>query len=288
VLKHWDLSDRIHLTAIGGGINSTVWTVKAGDTTWIAKVAHTSALHPGLEVAEFLATRDFASGAPLRNRSGDLTVGIAPETEVAVLRFVPGRSLGSSDEDVARRGRALGRLHRLLLELPSGEIKRRWPWDWLTDFDQLRVGSRLRHAIGDAVRRTEDLVAGYGVTFGVLHGDAAGSDFLFDDANEQLGVVDWGAVAQGPLLYDIGTVCALRQLEDERRRRFLAAYLSEAPVPAEELDHLDQFVRLRWAVQARYFSWRIARRIRTGIASDHENRRGLVDAIRALGLSRRA
>jgi homoserine kinase type II len=284
-LGAWDLPQGADLAPRAGGINSRVWTVRAGATTFVAKVAHRSALHPGLEVAEFLSDRDFAAGAPLRTRAGELTVAIAPETELALLRFVPGRPLGVSDEDLERRGRTLGRAHALLRAFASAPIERRWPWSWLTDFDKLPVSARLCRAIEGAVQRAEELVSAHALRMGVLHGDTAGPDFLFEEAAGQVGLVDWGAVMHGPLLYDVGTVCGLRHLDGDRRRIFVTAYLQGAPLREDELVFLDDFVRLRWAVQARYFSWRISQRVRTGIASDRENRSGLRDAVRALGMT---
>jgi homoserine kinase type II len=284
-LEAWDLPQAADLAPLAGGINASVWTVRAGVTTFVAKVAHTSVLHPGLEVAEFLSDRNFPAGAPLRTRAGELTVAIAPETEVALLRFVPGRPLGISDEDLARRGRTLGRVHALLRTFASAPVERHWPWSWLTDFDKLPVGARLRGAIEGAVQRAGEHVNAHALTMGVLHGDAAGPDFLLDEATGLAGLVDWGAVMHGPLLYDVGTVCGLRHLEGDRRRTFVTAYLQESAVPEDELVFLDDFVRLRWVVQARYFSWRISQRVRTGIASDRENRSGLRDALRALGIT---
>ncbi|HEY3228676.1 MAG TPA: hypothetical protein VGJ87_05600, partial [Roseiflexaceae bacterium] len=62
---------------------------------------------------------------------------------------------------------------------------------------------------------------------------------------------------------------------------FLEAYQRRAPLPAEELGALDIFVRLRCAVQAFYFAWRIAEDIRIGLADPVENWRGLDDAHKA-------
>jgi len=283
-LGAWDLPPTADLAPLAGGINASVWTVCAGATKLVAKVAHTSALHPGLEVAEFLSDRDFRAGTPLRTRAGQLSVATAPETELALLQLVPGRQLGVSDEDLERRGRTLGRAHALLRAFASAPIERRWPWSWLTDFDKLPLSGRLRGAIEGAVQRAEELVGMHALTMGVLHGDTAGPDFLFEEVADQVGLVDWGAVMYGPLLYDVGTVCGLRHLEGDRRRVFVAAYLGEAPLRADELAFLDDFIQLRWAVQARYFSWRISRRVRTGIAGDRENRSGLRDALRALDI----
>ncbi len=284
-LLAWDVPQAAGLAPLAGGINASVWTVRVGGTTLVAKVAHRSALHPGLEVAEFLAEREFMSGAPLRTRSGQLSVATAPETELALLRFVPGRPLGTSDEDLPRRGRTLGQAHTLLRTFASAPVERRWPWSWLTDFDKLPLGSRLRAAIERSVSRAEELVTDQALTMGLLHGDAAGPDFLFDEAAGQVGLVDWGAVMFGPFLYDLGTVCGLRHLDGERRHAFIAAYRRESALPEDELVFLDDFVRLRWAVQARYFSWRIAKRVRTGIRSDQENRSGLRAALRALDIT---
>jgi Ser/Thr protein kinase RdoA (MazF antagonist) len=284
-LGAWDLPPAKDLAPLTGGFNARVWKVRAGAMTFVAKAAHMSALHPGLEVAEFLSERDFPAGAPLRTRTGELTVAISPQTELALMRFVPGRPLGVSNEDLARRGRALARAHALLRAFASAPIERRWPWSWLTDFEKLPVSTRLRTAIERALRRAEELVGAHALTMGVLHGDAAGPDFLLEEAAGRIGLVDWGAVAHGPLLYDVGTVCGLRHLEGDRRRIFVTAYLEEAPLREDELAFLDDFVRLRWVVQARYFSWRIAQGVRTGIASDRENRSGLRDALRALGIT---
>ncbi len=284
-LAAWGVPQAAELAPLAGGINASVWTVGTDVTKLIAKVAHRSALHPGLEVAEFLADRNFPAGAPLRTRAGELSVAIAPETELALLRFVPGRPLGVSDEDLERRGRTLGRAHALLRAFTSAPIERRWPWSWLTDFDKLPISAPLRREIEGAVQRAEELVSAHALTMGVLHGDTAGPDFLFEEAAGQVGLVDWGAVMHGPLLYDVSTMCGLRHLEGNRRRIFVTAYLQEAPIPEAELTFLDDFVRLRWVVQARYFSWRISQRVRTGIASDRENRSGLRDARRALGIT---
>jgi len=284
-LGAWDLPQSADLAAMAGGINASVWTVRAGAATLVAKVAHRSALHPGLEVAEFLSDRDFRAGTPLRTRAGQLSVATAPETELALLQFVPGRPLGVSDEDLEHRGRTLGRAHALLRTFASAPIERRWPWSWLTDFDKLPLSARLRGAIEGAVQRAEELVSMHALTMGILHGDTAGPDFLFEEVADQVGLVDWGAVMYGPLLYDVGTVCGLRHLEGDRRRVFVTAYLRESALPEGELAFLDDFVRLRWGVQARYFSWRISQRVRVGIASDRENRSGLRDALRALGIT---
>jgi homoserine kinase type II len=56
----------------------------------------------------------------------------------------------------------------------------------------------------------------------------------------------------------------------------------QGPLGSDELQWLDAFRRLRWAVQAAYFAWRLAANDLTGIAGQAENEKGLADARRGL------
>ncbi|RZU18990.1 hypothetical protein EV645_1193 [Kribbella rubisoli] len=47
---------------------------------------------------------------------------------------------------------------------------------------------------------------------------------------------------------------------------------------------LDTFLRVRWAVQAGYFAWRIANNVLTGISGPEDNARGLAHARSSFGL----
>jgi hypothetical protein len=91
----------------------------------------------------------------------------------------------------------------------------------------------------------------------------------------------------GPVLYDVAS--ALMYLGGRQNAdSFWAAYVSHSPAPASELaEHVGTFTRYRAAVQAAYFSMRIASADRTGIDGDHENWKGLRDAelmLRANGM----
>ncbi len=65
-------------------------------------------------------------------------------------------------------------------------------------------------------------------------------------------------------------------------RAVVRGYAETGPLAREELDHLDAFRAFRWAVQAWYFSGRIARNDMTGIGDPAENEVGLADAREAL------
>jgi Ser/Thr protein kinase RdoA (MazF antagonist) len=125
------------------------------------------------------------------------------------------------------------------------------------------------------------------LTWGLLHGDPAAEVFLRQAGTARVGVIDWGAAGRGPVLYDVAS--ALMHLGSrDRSDAFWDGYRAHSPVPARELDvHLETFIRFRAAVQAAYFSMRIARNDCTGLADGSENWRGLRDAeqlLRAHGI----
>ena len=67
---------------------------------------------------------------------------------------------------------------------------------------------------------------------------------------------------------------------------FLSSYLSEGPLAAGEIEHLDAFGRFREVVQGAYFAGRLATDDLSGGIDPAENEQGLDDArrrLRALG-----
>ena len=108
--------------------------------------------------------------------------------------------------------------------------------------------------------------------------DPAPEAFRLDSETGQVGLIDWTGATRGPLLYDIASaVMYLGGLATAST--FLGTYRDEGPVPSAELrDHLRAMRRYRAAVQAGYFSVRLARHDLTGIAHAAENRKGLHDA----------
>jgi len=110
------------------------------------------------------------------------------------------------------------------------------------------VRGSMRHAIAE-VRRFEATVP---VTCGVIYGD--GPELLVDVMTSSVGLIDWGGVAWGPLLYDIGLWTS--RLRGRARKRFVEAYRSYTHLSATELSGIDLYHRLRLADLARYFAWR--------------------------------
>ncbi|SEQ39745.1 phosphotransferase [Microlunatus flavus] len=108
--------------------------------------------------------------------------------------------------------------------------------------------------------------------------------FFHDPASGVTSLIDWTGAGEGPLLYDVAS--ALMYLGGpDAGRPFLERYLELAPddVSRDALTHLPSLRRFRGAVQAAYFSIRLAEDDRTGIDDPSENLQGLHHARRMLG-----
>jgi Ser/Thr protein kinase RdoA (MazF antagonist) len=239
-------------------MNSSTWFVDAAGERFALKVASPSD-EPGLEAAAWLDARGIRTGAPLRTcvRDGRL---------VALLRFVDGRELVAADAEAI--GHTLGRAHRLLVDAPVPARMDRWPWGWLDPaiIEEPALRSAAMTAIARAQRLAPDL------TQGILQGDPAPEAFL--DIGGDIGLIDWGAACHGPLLYDVASAWMYTR-QDER---LIEAYAVTGPLGRDELAHTPDFLAFRWAVQAWYFSMRLAASDLTGIESQAGNEEGLSHA----------
>jgi Ser/Thr protein kinase RdoA (MazF antagonist) len=84
------------------------------------------------------------------------------------------------------------------------------------------------------------------VTTGVIWGDRL--EILHELASGQVGIIDWGAIERGPLLFDIAlSVLWLFPEGSKMCDTFLEAYLAEAPISVRELDGLRYYKALLWA-----------------------------------------
>jgi homoserine kinase type II len=247
-------------------MNSSAWAVTSGAQRYVLRISDAGE-EAGLQAAAVLAERGLRTGAPVRMavRGGRL---------VALLRFVNGRSLGSSEADVDLLGETLGRAHSLLVGAPVPVGLGRWPW---ASVDPTAIEEpALRAAAVDAIAAAEALAPT--LTHGILQGDPAPEAFLAD--GHDVALIDWGSAVHGPLLYDVAS--AWMYTDDP----VIAAYARTGPLAEDELAQARVLLAYRWAVQAWYFSDRIRRHDLTGFTSDAENDKGLEDARRAfLGAS---
>jgi homoserine kinase type II len=237
-------------------MNSSTWAVDANGKRFVLKIAAATD-EPGLHAAVCLESRGIRTGAPLQIERRD-------DRSIALLRFVDGTALVASDAPLI--GATLGKVHVAIRDCPTPSAMDVWPWGWL---DTARISDpELGVSAAEAVHRALDLAPL--LTHGILHGDPAPEAFLATDTDVAL--IDWGASCHGPLLYDVASAVMYAG------RDVVTGYRTNGPLDDNELEHVDVFRALRWAVQAIYFSGRIAADDLTGIADASENEKGLEDA----------
>ena len=243
-------------------MNSSAWMISSGADLYVLKIADASE-QAGLRISAWLDAQGLRTGPPKR-------MTVRGDRVVALLRFVDGRGLETSNGDVDLLGETLGRAHSLLVGAPVPKGLDRWPWAWLdpTVIDEPDLRSAANKAINAAERLAPTL------THGILHGDPAPEAFLA--GKEGVALIDWGAACHGPLLYDAASAWLYTN------ERVLAAYARTAPIRPDEMGTAASFLAFRWAVQACYFSSRRRRRDLTGLDGDSGNDQGLADARRAL------
>jgi len=237
---------------------SSTWTVRAGGDRYVAKVVPAPAriqFVAGLAAAARLDAAGIPAGAPVRTADGALTAQFAGGA-LALLRHVPGRPLDHADPlDQQWWGDTLGAAHRALAGFDHPHLMR---FHWVRpDAGHLTVEPWIRDEVAAAVTAVARLTVTDQLTYGVLHGDPLAGAFRMDTATGRLGLVDWGAAATGPLVYDAASAVMYAGGPDDAAE-FLDGYLAAGPVSKDELDAaLPTMLRFRYAVQADYFAHRL-------------------------------
>jgi Ser/Thr protein kinase RdoA (MazF antagonist) len=250
------LRDQWHLvptgiSAIPGALLSRAWDVSSGADRYVARLVDPAGRQPleaGLAAADHVRGSGVQAGRPVRTLGGGLTAE-TPSGVVAVLRRVPGRPLiGGDPVDQQFWGDRLGAVHTVLQGFHHPGLR---PWNLLDpDAAHLDAEPWLRPAVADAVTATTRLTVTDRLTYGVLHGDPAPSEFVVDPATGRAGVLDCGASGTGPLVYDVAAAVVYAGGLD-RSAELLDGYLAAGPVGPDELHAaLPVLLRFRWAVQA--------------------------------------
>ncbi|TCC41956.1 phosphotransferase enzyme family protein [Kribbella speibonae] len=269
--EHWDLKPS-RLEVLAGGMNSATWLATSGVERVVLKAVglDDAAFEPGLELAVRLDDAGVRTGRPRWSKRGRLVERVDGR-QVAVLEYVDGEELLPSDQEAI--GDVLGRVHSAA-SLESGATA-----DWLRFLLPFEESLDLEPWIRPAVEAaTADAIALGPVSWAWLHGDPAAEAFR-RQADGRVALIDWGSAMRGPILYDVAS--AVMYNGDP----VIPAYLRRRPDLTAELERgLPTFLRVRYAVQAGYFAWRITTNLLTGISDPAENHKGLADARRSFGL----
>jgi Ser/Thr protein kinase RdoA (MazF antagonist) len=269
---------------LAGGWNSTTWLVVTAEGRYVAKLVDdldAPGLISGLRIAEFLAARGLACGAPARTRAGELAIEL-PGGTLALMQYEPGSPPDLSvPSQVRRAGRTLARAHQALRDfLPRGDPRYHWPWDWVTPcLDTIAmpeyVNAAARHVWPQIVRAVDR----YQLSVSVIHADPGPDGFLLaggTDAPAADALVDWTTTLRGPLLYDLACFAVITgPAGPQPARWFIEGYASHTPEICPQLAHLDWLVKARWLANAIYFCSRIERGITRGSDSPTANQDGL-------------
>jgi homoserine kinase type II len=272
------------VTPLAGGWNSATWLVVTAEGRYVAKLVDdldAPALASGLRIAEFLAARGLACGAPARTLDGELAIRL-PEGTLALLRHEPGNPPDLSvPGQVRRAGRVLARAHQALRDFPAGSDPRyRWPWEWVTQC--LNTIAMPEHVNAAARRIWPEIVrtvADHQMPVSVIHADPGPDGFLLGGDGAQDALIDWATTLRGPLLYDLACFAVItKPAGPQAARWFTEGYAAQMPEIGPQLAHLDCLVKARWLANAIYFSSRIERGITRGSDSPTANRDGLAAA----------
>ncbi|MEU6713626.1 phosphotransferase [Nonomuraea sp. NPDC046802] len=188
-----------------------------------------------------------------------------------------------STRDLRRVGTILARAHRVLgNDAEDVGEQHKWPWPWATAcLRDIPMPAHVRQAAAEALEAAREVAPL--LRAGIVNGDPGLDGFRLNDRSPALdGLVDWGAVLQGPVLYDLACVAVLTRDTPHVFGHILDGYRDADPDVEAELAHLGTFIRLRWTATAIYFADRIERGQLRGVADAEGNRRGLAEAYAGL------
>lgn len=273
----WDRQAGI-IVSITGGMNSTTALIELDDGRFVAKwvrAASAGALDAGSSIALRLASSGLPTGEPLLTARGRLSFATPNGGSLALLRHVPGQPLtGTTEHDQQLMATALDGVH-------TAEAMPHRSAMFMVDMVELihDVEPWIRPAVTTVLAEHSRMPP---LTWGILHADPAPDAFRYDESTGRVGLIDWTGASHGPVLYDVAS--ALMYLGGRAKATaFWTSYVRASPAPIAELvKHLEAFSRFRAAVQASYFSMRVATSDPTGIQDQRENWKGLRDAQRML------
>lgn len=290
-LRAWELLEPIRITSLADGYSSSTWHVNTPDQRLVAKYIHhgRDAFEPGLRAAEVLTEHAVLCSAPVRTRTGALSIlveGAHGRAEpLALLRYVPGIPLDWTDPITpGLAGHFLGRIHTLWQHAGERIQAQDRIFAYIAeDTPEVAAQPGLRALLQQALANVRDFEAATPVTYGVTIGDCM--ELLYDPIAMRVGMIDTGAVGWGPLLFDVAVMCdesLQAKGAGDPQARFLQAYLASGPIQPAELAGLRQYAALHWAQIAKYFAWRLFHQITLGDADPDGNALSVAETRMAL------
>ena len=286
-LAAWDLPTPARLRPLAGGFTSHVWRIDAGESVFVAKLAYQppADVDNGLRAAAILAHHGLRTGPAVPTRDGALTRLIQyPAGQwhaLAVMGFVDGEPLDWRTHGALRiAGQTLGTMHRVLLEDGSLELPDQL-FGYLLGEAAWGPQPEIQPLIGRAVAAVRAFEARCPVTYGPIYGD--GLQVRVEARSGTVGVIDWGTVSHGPLLFDLALAAyAARRAGHVDLTALWSSYLAVAPVQAAELAGLRAYEALLWARSAKYFGYRQKHQVLLGDPRPGANAEALARAVTAL------
>ena len=239
----------------------------------------------GLRAAAILAHKGLRTGPAVQTRAGGLTRLVQYPTghwhPLAVLQFVEGEPLDwRTTEALRMAGTMLGTLHRVLLEDGSLELQDQL-FRYLIDDDAWGRQPNVQPSVARAVTAVRSFEAECSVTYGPIYGD--GLQVLVDKRDGSIGLIDWGTVSRGPLLFDLAlTVHAAQRAGHVDLTELFTSYLATAPMRTAELEGLRYYEALMWARSAKYFGYRLQHQVLLGDPRPGANAESLARALATL------
>jgi Ser/Thr protein kinase RdoA (MazF antagonist) len=123
--------------------------------------------------------------------------------------------------------------------------------------------------------------AAHPVTYGPSYGD--GLHLQVNTGEASVGVIDWGTVSRGPLLFDLALAAhAARRAEHVEVTELFASYLAAGPMQPVELEGLRHYEAVMWARSAKYFASPLEHQVLLGDPRPGANAESLARAFTAL------
>lgn len=259
--REWGRRGR--LRSLASGSTARVWRL---DNEVVRVVwAPAATVEAGLRAAAAISSTGLAAGAPVRTRSGALSVSLQPgdasslggrprgaeSMTVAVLEYVPGRPGSMHDVAPAELGALLGRIHTVLHPVdPVGALSVRDVLGHMRRGILTDQPTPVRALITGAVDAVRDWYRAEPRRRQLLRGD--GPELLVDHTGAITAMIDWGGVRHGSVVDDIGcwTLHGATGPIARYTTEFLGGYTSRAPLTTTESNAVPLFQRLRLASRA--------------------------------------